>query len=74
MSVAALQAIEPTLNDKSTAELVLAEAITEGKGYIVESKSVANGDTFSIECTATGELVRSCAPEKHGSCLAGGHW
>ena len=74
MSIAQLQAIEPTLKDKSNAELVLAEALGEGHGYIVESKSVGNSDTFTIERTATGETVRSCAPEAHGGCLKGGHW
>src|SRR5438445_9848545 len=74
MSIAQLQAIEPTLKDKSNAELILAEALGEGHGYIVESKSVGNSDTYTIERTATGETVRSCAPEAHGGCLKGGHW
>jgi type IV pilus assembly protein PilA len=74
MSVAELQAIEPTLKDKSTAELVTAEALAEGHGYIVESKTVGNGHTYSIEHNAAGEVVRSCAPPEHGGCLAGGHW
>ena len=74
ISVAEAQAIEPTLKDKSVTELTVAEATGEGKGYLVESKTIANGDTFSIERTGTGELVRGCAPEKHGGCPAGGHW
>jgi type IV pilus assembly protein PilA len=74
VSVAELQAVEPTLKDKSTAELVLAESIGEGKGYIVESKSVGTGDTYTIERTAAGETLRNCAPEKQGGCPAGGHW
>ena len=74
MSVAELQTIEPTLKDKSNAELILAEALGEGHGYIVETKSPSNGDTFAIERTAGGELVRSCAPEGHGGCPKGGNW
>jgi prepilin-type N-terminal cleavage/methylation domain-containing protein len=74
MSVAALQAIEPALKDKSNAELILAESLGEGHGYIVESKTLGNSDAFTIERTATGETVRSCAPEAHGGCLKGGHW
>ena len=74
MSVAELEALEPTLKDKSTAELVTAESLGEGHGYIVESKTIGNGDTFSIEHNAAGEVIRSCAPENHGGCLTGGRW
>jgi len=74
MSVGELEAIEPTLKDKSTAELITAEALAEGHGYIVESKTVGNGSTYSIEHTASGEVVRACAPEKHGGCPEGGRW
>ena len=74
MTIAALQTIEASLKDKSTAELILAEPVGEGRGYVVESKSVGNGDTYTIERTATGEAIRSCAPEGHGGCLTGGRW
>lgn len=74
ISTAELQAVEPALKDKTTSELVLAESVGAGHGYIVETKSVPTNDTFSIERTASGEQVRSCAPEKHGGCPAGGHW
>ena len=74
MSIGELQAIEPTLKDKSTAELVTAEALAEGHGYIVESKTAGNGDTFSIEHGASGAVVRACAPPNHGGCPEGGSW
>jgi type IV pilus assembly protein PilA len=74
ISAAEVKAVEPALNDKTDSELVLAEAVAEGHGYLVETKSLPTGDTFSIERTAAGELVRGCAPEKHGGCPAGGHW
>jgi type IV pilus assembly protein PilA len=74
LSVAELQAAEPTLKDKSTAELIGAESLAEGQGYVVEAKSVSSGHTYSIERTAGGETIRSCAPEKQGGCPAGGRW
>jgi type IV pilus assembly protein PilA len=74
MSIAELQGIEPSLKDRSNAELILAEALGEGHGYIVESRTVGTGDTYTIERTTGGETVRSCAPEAHGGCLKGGHW
>jgi Tfp pilus assembly protein PilE len=74
MSVAELQAIEPTLNEKKAAELLVAEELGGGGGYLVEAKSGSTGDTYGIEHVASGEVVRTCAPEKKGSCPAGGHW
>jgi type IV pilus assembly protein PilA len=74
INVEELQAAEPTLKDKSKAELILAESVGGGKGFLVEAKAVANGDTYGIERTAGGEAVRTCAPEKHGGCAAGGTW
>src|SRR5271166_6756018 len=59
MSVAELQAIEPTLKEVSAAKLIKAEAPVGG-GYIVESETVATKNTFTIERTAGGEVVRSC--------------
>ncbi|TMK99658.1 MAG: prepilin-type N-terminal cleavage/methylation domain-containing protein [Actinobacteria bacterium] len=71
-SVAELQAIEPTLKDKTTAELETAK----GKGseeYEVTSKAVGSGNKFTIKMTA-GEVARSCTTEKKGGCPAGGKW
>jgi type IV pilus assembly protein PilA len=73
VSVAELQAIEPTLKEATAAKLLKAEAPVGG-GYIVESESVATKNTFTIERTAAGEIVRTCKTEKTGACLVGGKW
>ena len=73
MSIAELQAIEPTLKEKSSAELVTAEA-KGANSYIVEAQAAAGGHTFAIERKATGELARTCEPEEKGGCPAGGSW
>ena len=74
MSVAELQAYETTLKEKNNAELVKAEPIKEGNGYIVESKDTVTGNTFTIERAANGEISRTCKTEKTGACPAGGKW
>ncbi|TMK99659.1 MAG: prepilin-type N-terminal cleavage/methylation domain-containing protein [Actinobacteria bacterium] len=73
MSVAELQAIEPTLKEKSSAELLVGEANGAG-GYLVEAKSTGSGHTFAIERNGAGELARTCAPEAQGGCPSGGSW
>jgi len=73
ISIAELQAITPTLTEKSSAELVAAEA-TGPNGYVVEAQSTGSGHTFAIERTATGEFARTCKPEEKGGCPAGGSW
>ena len=73
MSIAELQAIEPTLKEKSSAELVTAEA-KGANSYIVEAQSTGSGHTFAIERKATGELARTCEPEEKGGCPASGSW
>ena len=72
-SVAELQAIEPTLKDKSSAELVAAEA-KGANSYLVEAQSTGSGHTFAIERKETGEIARTCEPEEKGGCPAGGSW
>jgi type IV pilus assembly protein PilA len=74
VNIAALQAIEPSLKDKSTAELILAESLGEGQGYLVETKAAGSGDTYAVERSPSGAILRTCAPEKQGGCLAGGRW
>jgi type II secretory pathway pseudopilin PulG len=74
MSIAELRAVEPAISDTSTAELVKAEALGGGAAYRVESKSVGTGDTYTIERTAGGETLRTCAPAKNGGCREGGTW
>jgi type IV pilus assembly protein PilA len=73
MSTAELQAIEPTLKETTAAKLIKAEAPVGG-GYIVESESVPTKNTFTIERTAAGEIVRTCKTEKTGACPAGAKW
>ncbi len=72
MAVKALGEIEPTLNETSSAKLLKAEE-KEG-GYLVESEAVTSKDTFSIERTKTGAIVRKCATAGKGACPAGGTW
>jgi type IV pilus assembly protein PilA len=77
ITVAKLQAIEPTLNEKTQVELTVANeagAAGKGEGYLVTSKDVSTGDTFSIERTAAGEVKRTCATAGKGGCPASGTW
>jgi type IV pilus assembly protein PilA len=67
---AELVKIEPTLSDESSAELLAPEVAA--KKYKVTSKS-KSGNTFSIERTEEGTVVRSCAEVK-GGCVAGKTW
>ena len=73
LSFAELQAIEPTLKEKASAELIAGEA-KSANSYIVEAQSTGTGHTFAIERKATGELVRTCEPEAQGGCPGGGSW
>src|SRR2546428_7748898 len=62
LSVAEVQAIEPTLNDKKSAEVTEAvEVGGKGEAYKVTSKSPVTSDTFTIERNAAGEISRTCA-------------
>jgi type IV pilus assembly protein PilA len=72
MSTAELGAIEPTLNETSSAKLLKAEE-KEG-GYLVESESVATKNKFSIERTKTGTIVRKCTTAGKGACPSTGEW
>jgi type IV pilus assembly protein PilA len=73
MTVGELQSIEATLKEESAAKLLKAEPGKEG-GYVVESESVPTKNKFTIERTATGEVVRKCTTEKTGGCPSGGKW
>ena len=64
----AMQKIEPTLNDTSVATLGEASSVSSS-GYKVTS-TAKSGDTFSIERTTTGTIVRTCKAAKESS--AGG--
>jgi len=71
-TLAELQAIEPTLNDKTTAE---AQAVgkAEAETYEVSSKAVGSGNVFTILMNK-GTVTRSCTTEKTGGCPKGGKW
>jgi type IV pilus assembly protein PilA len=75
VSVAELQAIEPTLNDKTSAELTeAAEVGGKGEAYKVTSKQPTTGDTFTIERNAAGEIKRTCATAGKNGCPKSGEW
>jgi len=73
MSIAELQAVEPTLKEETAAKLVVAEEPKTG-GCIVESESVATKNEFKIERTKEGQVVRTCTTEKTGGCPSGAKW
>jgi type IV pilus assembly protein PilA len=65
-----LQAVEPTLNDTSSATL---QAPTDtSNSYTVTSKSNATQDTFSISRSSTGQVSRTCTGSGGG--CNGGTW
>ncbi len=77
MTAAKLEAIEPTLSDKTSAEFTVVSA--KENEYVVKSKSVGTKDEFSIERTSTGGIKRTCeTPTKKpaGGCptAPGGAW
>ena len=72
MTPKALGEIEATLNDTSSAKLLKAEE--KETGYFVESEAVTSKNTFSIERTKTGAIVRKCATAGKGACPTGGLW
>jgi type IV pilus assembly protein PilA len=70
-TVAALQGVEPTLNDTSGAKLTAASGTATT--YSVTSTS-SNGNTFTIARDATGNVLRSCiasASPNSGGCTNG---
>jgi type IV pilus assembly protein PilA len=75
LSVAKLEAIEPTLKEKSQVELTTAAALgTGGEGYEVKSKDIVTADVFKIERTTGGEVKRTCTTAGKGGCPTGGTW
>jgi type IV pilus assembly protein PilA len=72
MTLAELQAVEPTLKEVTAAKLSLG-AVT-ATSYIVTSESVATKNTFTIERTATGEIVRTCEKGGTGACPSTKKW
>ncbi len=71
-TLAKLQAIEPTLKDKSTA--VAKEVVgPTATGFTVESEAVGTKNTYKLVST-NGEIKRECATAGQGGCRAGGSW
>ena len=64
----ALQKIESTRKDESTAKPEVAKA--GAAEYEVESESVGSKDKFKL-LNVKGEVTRSCEPVKTGGCPAG---
>jgi type IV pilus assembly protein PilA len=66
----ALQEIEPTLNDKSTA---IAQPVTAtATGFTVKSEAVGTKDVYELISTS-GAVERKCTAGK-GGCSAAGTW
>jgi type IV pilus assembly protein PilA len=68
-TLAALQAIEPTLRDKATA--IAKEVVNPTtSSFTVESAAVGSGDVYKLE-NAEGTVTRSCSPVGKGGCKSG---
>jgi type IV pilus assembly protein PilA len=67
-TLAELQAIEPTLKDKTTAEPEVAKAAAAE--YEVVSESVGSKDKFKL-LNVKGLVTRTCEPVKSGGCATG---
>jgi type IV pilus assembly protein PilA len=66
MTVAALEAIEPTLSDKSSA--VLTVTGVETNGYTVTSTSNQTKNAFTIVRASTGGITRTCTSVTKAGC------
>jgi type IV pilus assembly protein PilA len=76
VSIANLQAVEPTLKDTSQASLTVAEEKNGGKGYKVTSTS-KSAATYTIERLENGEIKRTCTPPSGtnlGGCPTSDTW
>jgi type IV pilus assembly protein PilA len=67
-----LQAIEPVLKDKSTAEATEVKNPT-ATGFEVESIAKGSGDKYVLKNTG-GNVERTCTPLGKGGCSATGSW
>lgn len=71
-TLAKLQAIEPTLRDKTTA--IAKEIVTPtATGFTVESEAVGSKDVFKL-IYENGQVKRECSPSGKGGCGASGTW
>ena len=68
ISTTVLQKIEPSINTTNSkeAELTGATEVSGGAGYKVTATAATTGDTYSIERTSTGAVVRECVSTKEG--------
>jgi type IV pilus assembly protein PilA len=71
-TLAKLQAIEPTLKDKTTA-IAKEPASLTSVNFTVESEAVGSKDVFKLK-SENGEIKRECSPSGKGGCTASGSW
>jgi type IV pilus assembly protein PilA len=71
-TLAKLQAIEPTLKDKSTA-IAKEVANLTSVNFTVESEAVGSKDVYKLKSEG-GEVKRECTPVGKGGCTASGSW
>jgi type IV pilus assembly protein PilA len=73
-TLAKLQAIEPTLKDKTTAEAKEVKN-PSSTGFEVESVAVGSGDTYTLK-NENGEITRKCiaGTGNNGGGCKGGSW
>lgn len=71
-TLAKLQAIEPTLKDKTTA-VAKEVASATATGFTLESEAVGSKDVYKLK-SENGELKRECSPLGKGGCTASGTW
>jgi type IV pilus assembly protein PilA len=70
-TIAKLEAIEPTLKDKTTAEFKIKSV--SATGYVIESTAAGTKDVFTIT-NAAGEITRTCTAASEankGGCPTG---
>jgi type IV pilus assembly protein PilA len=72
VTLAKLQALEPTLKDTSSATPSVPKG-EEANEYEVQSES-KTGEKYSILRKSTGEVERKCTPVGKNGCPAGGTW
>jgi type IV pilus assembly protein PilA len=71
-TLAKLEAIEPTLADKSNSTPSIGAKLG-AEEYEVSSTSNASGDKFTL-ANVKGTITRSCTVAGHGGCPAGATW
>jgi type IV pilus assembly protein PilA len=71
-TLAKLQAIEPTLKDKTTAIAKEPTSLTS-TNFTVESEAVGSKDVYKLK-SENGEVKRECTPLGKGGCTASGNW